>query len=155
MMPDWAVDRSGLNEVLHHLQDCDTAFHPPLSRRVDLASYAEKLVRQSLRVESWDGDRLVGLVAVYCNDPGQGTAFVSNVSVSPDFARQGIARHLLQAAIAHVRALGFQRLHLEVDPQALPALRLYDSLGFQPTGGDQPSPVRLGLDLSTGAARNA
>lgn len=155
MMPDWAVDRSGLNEVLRHLQECDASFRPPLSLRVDLAAYADKLVRQSLRFEAWDGDRLVGLVAVYCNDPGHETAFVSNVSVSPECARQGVARHLLQAAIAHVRALGYQRLRLEVDGQAIPALRLYDSLGFQTTDAQSASPLRLELDLSTGAARDS
>lgn len=128
----FTTDRSDMASVLAHLQAHDAAFQPPLSSRVNLADYARKLATHAVRFEAWADDDLIGLVAVYCNAPDQGTAFVSNVSVLASHARQGIARHLMQSAITHVLKLGFANLRLDVDRRATAALRLYLSLGFQP-----------------------
>ena len=131
MTPDFTIDRSGKDDVIKHLHACDASFRPPLAERVDLDAYAGKLVQNAARFEAWAGGRLVGLVAVYCNVPDSDTAFVSNVSVLPVHTGQGIARHLMQVAIDHARALGFAELTLKVDRRAIPALRLYDGLGFR------------------------
>lgn len=133
MTPDFDIGRSGSADVLRHLRAHDDAFQPPLSSRVNLADYARKLADRAVRLEAWVGDDLVGLVAVYCNSIDHDAAFVSNVSVLADHAGRGIARQLMQAAIAHVLGLGFSSLYLEVDRRAVVAVRLYQSLGFQPT----------------------
>ena len=147
MMPEYATQRAGVGAVLRHLQACDAAFHPPLSARVDLAVYADKLAEHALRMEAWVGGELVGLVAVYCNAPDRGTAFVSNVSVLPGYTGQGIARQLMRNAIAHVRALNFATLSLEVDPRAVAAIRLYAALGFQAATGTDAVTQRMTLPL--------
>lgn len=149
MNPDYTIGRSGADAVLRHLQAHDAAFHPPLSSRVDLADYARKLAEHALRLEAWVGDDLVGLVAVYCNAPDRGTAFVSNVSVLAGHAGRGIARHLMLDAISQVRALGFASLCLEVDRRAVPALRLYGSLGFLAEADAAPV-ARMTLPLGPG-----
>lgn len=133
MSPEFHIDRSGVADVLRHLQAHDGAFHPPLSSRVDLAGYSRKLVEHAVRFEAWVGNDLVGLVAIYCNSKDQDSAFVSNVSVLADHAGRGIARQLMQCAIAHVVELGFASLHLKVDRRAVNAMHLYSSMGFQPT----------------------
>ena len=134
MTPVDGTDRSGVQDVLRHLQACDATFQPPLSARIDLAEYSGKLALHATRIEAWRGGDLIGLVAVYCDAPDLGTAFVSNVSVLPERTGQGIARHLMVRAIAHVRALGFNTLALEVHPDAARARQLYTALGFQVTG---------------------
>ena len=147
MTLEYATGRSGPDSVLRHLQACNAAFHPPLSARVDLAAYADKLAEHALRMEAWVGDELVGLTAVYCNAPDRGTAFVSNVSVLPGYTGQGIARQLMHNAIAHVRALNFATLSLEVDHRAVVAMRLYASLGFQAATGTDTVTQRMTLPL--------
>lgn len=147
MSPDFDIDRSGLTDVLHHLQAHDGAFQPPLSSRLDLADYSRKLVDNAVRLEAWVGDDLVGLVAVYCNSEDQGAAFVSNVSVLADFAGGGIARHLMQSAITHVLELGFSSMHLQVDHRAVVAMRLYLALGFQPTAEEENGSIGMRLSL--------
>ena len=134
--------------MLRHLQACDGAFHPPLSSRVDLADYAGKLCAHATRFEAWHDDDLVGLVAVYCNAPDRGTAFVSNVSALPSFTGQGIARHLMGRAITHLHDLGFSALMLEVDPAARFAQRLYAGLGFRDVGRSATGLVTMTLTLT-------
>lgn len=131
MTPDYRIDQSDPAAILWHLTDCAASFHPPLAARVDLAAYAWKLTQNAVRFEAWGNGQLVGLVAVYCNAPDRGTAFVSSVSVLPHHTGQGIARHLMQMAIDHVRSLGFAEVTLKVDPCATPAVGLYAGLGFR------------------------
>ena len=54
----------------------------------------------------------------------------------------GIGRVLLQAAIAEARALGTRRLYLETNNILVPAIRLYESVGFRHVPPDRvvPSP---------------
>ncbi len=126
----FATDTAGVDEICLHLTACNAEFVPPLDQRVQVADYAARLAGRSRRFEAWDGARLVGLVAVYCNDPERTLAHVSNVSVDPGFQRLGIARELLVAAVRRARDLGFARIELQADQRAASALSLYKSLGF-------------------------
>lgn len=130
MTPEYAIGRSTVWDIQAHLFDCDAAFHPPLSSRLNLQEYAEKLATHSVRMEAWLGENLIGLVAVYCNDPIRETAFISNVSVHAQHRGKGIARILMQLAIDHTRELGFKSVELDVNEQATIALSLYHRLGF-------------------------
>jgi ribosomal protein S18 acetylase RimI-like enzyme len=147
MSPEFTMGRSGLSDVLRHLRANDHAFQPPLSSRTDLMDYSRKLVDHAVRLEAWVGDDLVGLVAVYCNSKDRDAAFVSNVSVLADYAGRGIARRLMQLAVAHVVELGFSSLCLEVDPGSVVAMRLYLALGFQPTAEVENGSIAMKLLL--------
>jgi ribosomal protein S18 acetylase RimI-like enzyme len=129
-----ARNRSDRDAVETYLRACDAAFRPPLSERVDLTAYAEKIAARAERFEAWDGARLAGLVAAYCNDPERRAAFVTSVSVAPQLHGRGVASRLLGACIDHARASGFARVELEVDARNEPALALYRRHGFVPAG---------------------
>lgn len=122
------------------LRACDAGFVPPLSTRVDLDAYAAKLAAQATLVEAWDGQRLAGLVALYCNDHATGIAYISNVSVAPDHARRGIASRLLGQALDLARAAGMRHAALRVHGANVAALALYRRHGFTPID-------RAGADL--------
>jgi ribosomal-protein-alanine N-acetyltransferase len=59
---------------------------------------------------------------------------IHNIAVHPHFRRQGIGRRLLDQSIASARAMGSQRVTLEVRKSNLGAQKLYGSLGFVNTG---------------------
>ena len=126
----YAVNQASVEDIRSHLAACDAQFSPPLSERTDLADYARKLWTNAERFEAWQGSRLVGLVAMYCNDSAKTTAYVSNVSVDPALTRRGIARRLMAAALTEAARLGFARVSLAVDERAQAALALYSSMGF-------------------------
>lgn len=146
MTPEYAIDRSTVWDIQAHLFDCDAAFLPPLSSRLNLQEYAQKLASHAVRVEAWFGENLIGLVAVYCNDPTRETAFISNVSVHAQHRGKGIARILMQLAIKHTRELGFKSIELDVNEQATVALSLYQGLGFYFISSSR-NPIRLRLML--------
>lgn len=61
---------------------------------------------------------------------GVGEAFLAFSMTAPAFKRQGLARAGLVAVMSRLRDQGEARLHLVVTRANLPALRLYESLGF-------------------------
>ena len=147
--PAIARNRARPADVEAHLTACAQSFTPPLGERVAIPDYAAKLVARAERFEAWDGPALIGLVAVYCNDPARIAAFVTNVSVLPERTRSGLGRHLLAAAISHARDLGFARMALSVD-RAATALHLYRGLGFTEDAQDGDT---LHLSLALRAPR--
>lgn len=71
-------------------------------------------------------------------------ASVWGMYVSPAFRRRGIARQLMEAAIAHAAGLsGVRQVQLSVSETAPGAQRLYESLGFV-VWGVEPDALRVG-----------
>jgi GNAT superfamily N-acetyltransferase len=139
---------ASLEQVTALLRHSDASFVPPLSSRVDLDAYAHKIVRHAVRLEAWQGAEPVALLAMYCNDPGSGTAFVTSISVAPAFTRRGIASALLAAGMAHARAAGMRTIALEVDANNSAARRFYETHGFAGTGSCGPA-LQMSLQLDT------
>lgn len=127
---NYRLDSVGATELLTHLRAADAGFEPPLSSRTDLASYAAKLAAHARRVEAWQGDVLVGLIALYANDPARG-GFITNVSVLPGHQGQGIAGELLTRTLALAKELNLPQLRLEVYADNTAALTLYRRHGFR------------------------
>lgn len=80
---------------------------------------------------------------------------VANVAVHPDFRRQGIARHLMQAAIKDVNRRGGREIALQVVHGNQAAVDLYESMDFIPIGSmttwqSSVSRVRFTGDNSSG-----
>ena len=119
--------------IADHLRACNSSFVPPLGARVEIEDYAAKLVARAERFEAWSNDRLVGLLAAYCNDPERKLAFVTSVSVLPAWYGQGVASRLLRACIEQVRHGRFERIELEVDARNSAATLLYEKHGFAVT----------------------
>ena len=60
--------------------------------------------------------------------------YITNVAVSPDFRRQGIARALITELLAQAKAAGLSFVTLEVRESNAPAIALYAGAGFAPVG---------------------
>lgn len=133
MSLQWSRDTSSVAEVATHLHECNQGFVPPLASRVDLHDYANKLVSRSIRFEVWKSCRLVGLLAMYSGLAGNGVAFITNVSVTPDYQGKGLASELMDAAMKRAIELGCQYIQLDVARDATPAIRLYLKYRFRVT----------------------
>ncbi|MGY6277595.1 ribosomal protein S18-alanine N-acetyltransferase [Methylomonas sp. MgM2] len=62
-----------------------------------------------------------------------GEAHIMNISVSPDFQRQGAARKMMERVIEYARPRA-ETLFLEVRPSNVGAVSLYRSVGFREIG---------------------
>ena len=61
---------------------------------------------------------------------GRRRAYICNVYTEPEYRRRGLARRLVETAIAWCRAEGFPSIDLHASDQGHP---LYAALGFEPT----------------------
>jgi putative acetyltransferase len=82
---------------------------------------------------AWDGPRLAGCGAL--KDLG-GEGELKSMRTAPAFRRRGVAKALLEHAIAESRRRGYARLSLETGSFAFfaPARALYAAFGFVPCG---------------------
>jgi ribosomal protein S18 acetylase RimI-like enzyme len=64
------------------------------------------------------------------NPDGNPRAWISNVTVDPDFRQRGIARAMLSAGIKRLRELGASSITLGVDASNPAPFNLYTSVGF-------------------------
>jgi mycothiol synthase len=64
------------------------------------------------------------------NPDGHPRAWISNLTVDPNYRQRGIARAMLVAGIAHLRARGARSITLGVDADDPAPMRLYQSTGF-------------------------
>jgi mycothiol synthase len=64
------------------------------------------------------------------NPDGNPRAWISNLTVGPEYRQRGIARVMLAAGIAHLRARGATSITLGVDAHDPAPFQLYRSVGF-------------------------
>ena len=74
-------------------------------------------------------EQAVGTVALM--HEGQGVYELTKMAVSPALRGSGIGRQLMVAALEAFRALDGRELFLESSSRLIPALRLYESVGFR------------------------
>jgi ribosomal protein S18 acetylase RimI-like enzyme len=65
------------------------------------------------------------------NPDGNPRAWISNLTVDPGYRQRGVARAMLAAGIAHLRARGASSITLGVDANNPAPFRLYQSVGFE------------------------
>ena len=95
-------------------------------------SIASELNNQlALWLTAMEGERLAGYI-------GSQTVLdetdMMNVAVHPDFRRKGIAESLVNALVEQLKANGSRCLTLEVRASNMPAIALYEKLGFSEIG---------------------
>ncbi|MBE2258231.1 MAG: GNAT family N-acetyltransferase [Rhodobacteraceae bacterium] len=79
-----------------------------------------------------DGDRLVGFIVFEPDDGGLG--WVDNIVIAPAYRQRGLGRWLMEAALIHI-GVHASEVTLQCEAKNAPALALYRSLNFHPTGG--------------------
>lgn len=136
MKTEYRRNHATLIDLICHLEQCDEEYLPRLSARVDIRSYATKVMNHAVRLEAWEDTRLIGLLAVYCNDTQARTAFITNVSVLSQFQGCGIGRNLVRECIDFAKRNSLTEIKLEVNPYSTRAVNMYERLGFKPEDGN-------------------
>lgn len=85
--------------------------------------------------------QLVAYISVY---HAAGELEILNIAVDPVYRRQGHGKKLLRMMLQVARKMGIERAVLEVRTSNIPALALYQGLGFEKVG------TRLGYYADTG-----
>ena len=136
-----------LEQLIELLRIFGDQLPDPLSKRVDLRSYAEKLENNAEIALAFHNKRIVGFLAMYANDFYNGKAHIPIVSVLKDFQGKGIGKALLSRAIALARQRKMINLWLTVDKDNLIAQHFYSEFRFIKTSSDG-SKFIMSRDLS-------
>ena len=116
---------------LDSLADLESlAFSTPWSYDA-LAEELQNPLAVFLVAEDVDAESAVGYLGMHhILDEG----FIANLAVHPAYRRQGIARSLLREAQEYAEAHDLARLTLEVRASNVPAIALYEGMGFARDG---------------------
>lgn len=135
---EYLLNKASEAEIAEHLLRCDADFVPPLSDRVDIKDYAQKIANNGMRFEAWSGGTLVGLVAAYCNDQESHIAHITSASVLKEWTGKGIAARLVARCVEHAKESGMQQIGLEVAQGNTRAINLYEKSGFSASKANGP-----------------
>ena len=93
-------------------------------------------------------DTVVGRLSL-ARDPHPASTHVADLGlmVASDYRRQGIGRGLLTTAVGWADGAGIRKLELHVFPWNEPALRLYESFGFEREGLRRRHYIRDGEEV--------
>ena len=103
-------------------------FSDPWSERSVASELDNKLAFWLVAVE---GEKVAGYIG---SQTVVGETDMMNVAVHPDFRRQGIAEALINALVDNLKQMESQCLTLEVRVSNIPAVSLYEKLGFAEIG---------------------
>jgi len=105
------------------------SWHPEQGA-MDLANLRERMAQSWFTpadlIEAWEEDRLLGFHWTKQHSPTLGEIYV--VGVDPAAQGRGLGRLLTVAGLEHMA--GLDEVHLYVESDNAPAVRLYESLGF-------------------------
>jgi ribosomal protein S18 acetylase RimI-like enzyme len=118
-----------LKHVQQHLITCSNTFVPSLDSYVNINEYSKKIFEQAILFTKFNGDELVGLVAVYDN-PTEQFGWITNVSVDPEYSGKGIATELLNRCYKYFETKKYFSIFLEVFVNNDKAIKLYIKQGF-------------------------
>jgi len=122
----------GAHALIGFLNRVDSDFSPPLSVRVNLSDYVDKLLGNAEVFGIYNSlSRLVGAFAVYANDHENHAAYVSFIATDPLVRGMGLGRKLMMCMVTHCRDLNMKSLKLEVSRTNQVAIELYRKVGFQ------------------------
>ncbi len=122
---------------LEQMTDAHVAQVAQLEKLCFSDPWSEKSVASELKnpLSLWlvavDGTTVAGYIGSQsvCDE-----ADMMNVAVHPDYRRQGIARELVKGLVTALVSKGVKSLALEVRQSNVPAIALYEQLGFQQVG---------------------
>ncbi|HEY4898423.1 MAG TPA: GNAT family N-acetyltransferase [Candidatus Nanopelagicaceae bacterium] len=137
------------SEIEYLLTSVDADFDPPLSTRISIPEYAEKIHKNATIFSTHQGGELIAFIALYCNTPNKLTAYMTMLAVSRNHRNNGLASNLLETSIRFLKKLGFRILRLEVYKSNSNAINLYENFGFKKVDEDERDTsvfMELGLE---------
>lgn len=131
---EYKVKTADYDDLLLHLQRCNSKFIPNLDSRINIETYSKKIIEKAITFEAWDDLVLIGLVAAYFNSTETKAAYITSVSTIESYSGMGVASRLLDMCIEYGNLHKYFKIRLEVSEGNISAIRLYKKYGFSEVG---------------------
>jgi ribosomal protein S18 acetylase RimI-like enzyme len=130
LIPGSAADLDAVLELLR-LTDAEAGFDPNLISREAAASFNSIAApAQGYQFYARVGDRLVGYGRLERSPFDKSAVGVVALTITAAYRRQGLGEALLRTLLRAAAETGPRQVWLSVRPDNLPAIRLYEKLGF-------------------------
>ncbi|KKG09285.1 N-acetyltransferase [Methanosarcina sp. 2.H.A.1B.4] len=126
-------------KVENYFNEMCNYFIPPLNQMVDINKYSDKLVHNADCFFIQNHRKNIGFLAIYTNDYSRKIAFISSVSIVPEYQGIGISQKLIDFSIEHARKKGMKYIKLEVNENNIKAIKLYKKNRFSVKSNDNSS----------------
>jgi ribosomal protein S18 acetylase RimI-like enzyme len=103
----------------------------PLTQRVNLNSFLNKLKCKANIVCAWKNKKLGGVSLFYLKETENPVAFITYIAVIPEFWGEGLAGKLLNQTKQLAKNFNKKQVKLEVDKDNKRAIAFYKKQGFQ------------------------
>ncbi len=144
-----AADAEAIGRLLH---DFNTEFEDPTPAAPALAARPQQLMSEGQMTVLVAGAGPDGLAVMRVRPAIWENAlecYLAELYVVPERRGRGLGRALLEAAIAHARALGASTIDLNTSGADVAARALYESLGFTNREGEADGPVMYYYERET------
>lgn len=119
------------DEIITYLESVDQLFPVPISQKVNISEYADKLINQAALVVYREHGILMGMAAGYTEHlPDNNLAYLALVGLLPEAQGRGLGGALVKQFIAVAKKAGARGVHLYTDPSNHRAIAMYEKLGF-------------------------
>ena len=126
---EFQLNTSTSEQILSHLKVCDDLFVPNLSSYADIESYAEKLFNKAERIEYFQDNQLLALLAFYVNYENS-FCFITNVSVDESLKGKKIGDALILQVVEFCLKNKIKSIQLEVRKENNKAINFYKKHNF-------------------------
>ena len=116
--------------IKEYILQYDNDFYVPLSARVDIGAFSQKLSDFSITFILYKDAEVAGLICSYFYDPASKSGFITLVHTKHEYRGQHLSLHLLNVAKEYARKHNFERITLFVSKQQTSAFQLYSQHGF-------------------------
>lgn len=100
-------------------------FIPSLNQKVDIKKYSNKLVYNADCFFVQNEGKDIGFLAIYTNNYPEKVAFISSISIVPEYQGMGISQKLIDFSIEHARKREMKYIKLEVNENNIKAIKFY------------------------------
>lgn len=121
-------------KLLQYLKRIDLLLPHPLSDRVVLAEFLEKILRNGRVLTVEDKGEIASAIIFYANDRIEKNAYITLLATVPEHQGKGYAEMLMREMEKQAGACGMQRVQLDTDPVNTGAVSFYSKCGYQVAG---------------------
>lgn len=117
-------------DYIRFLKNVDKDFPIPLSKKIKIDEYAEKLISTANVIVEKDNGKIIGMVAGYIDNSIEEISYISIVAVQKEYRGKSIAKKLLQKYIDECKEKNLKGVHLYTHKTNITALTMYKNFGF-------------------------
>ncbi len=120
------------NEIYSFLQKVDSYFEPaPLSTRVDLREYSEKIAKKAEHFSCEVNNQLVGILCCYINNTNGQTVYITLTCIDPKYFGLGIAKKLTENCELYANKIGFKYIEMEIPIKNFRSVKIHLKMNYE------------------------